>query len=104
MVDFPEAESPVNQIVRPGWRRRVERSVWVREEACQVMLLWSDLVGGWGGEGEACLRCHVFGDFCELFLWAEYWLEPRGGVIFGGFDVILGGGNGAIWGHSGVVF
>ena len=38
MVDLPEAERPVSQIVRPGWCRREERSVWVRE-GCQVMLL-----------------------------------------------------------------
>lgn len=33
MVDFPEAERPVSQIVRPFcWRRR-EREAWVRAEA-----------------------------------------------------------------------
>ncbi len=30
MVDFPEAESPVSQIVRPVWWRSVERRVGVR--------------------------------------------------------------------------
>ncbi len=39
MVDLPEAERPVNQIVRPGWERRAERSGWVRAWGCQVMFL-----------------------------------------------------------------
>ena len=39
MVDLPEAERPVNQIVRPGCLRRALRSVCVRECGCQVMLL-----------------------------------------------------------------
>lgn len=72
MVDFPLAERPVNQIVRPGWCRRVLRSGWVREWGCQVMLLgkkgFSAKDGGgvgvgwgWGrGEGrrEVYLRRH----------------------------------------------
>lgn len=38
MVDFPEAERPVNQTVQPACLRRVLRSE--REsEGCQVMLL-----------------------------------------------------------------
>ena len=38
MVDLPEADSPVNQMVKPRCLRRVERSV--REsEGCHVMLL-----------------------------------------------------------------
>lgn len=49
MVDLPEAERPVNQIVRPGCRRRVLRSVWVREWGCQVMFLQG---GGIGVSGE----------------------------------------------------
>lgn len=32
MVDFPEAERPVSQIVRPFWERRRERAGWVRGE------------------------------------------------------------------------
>lgn len=39
MVDFPEAESPVNQMVRPRCLRRVVRSARVRE-GCHVMFLW----------------------------------------------------------------
>jgi hypothetical protein len=39
MVDLPEAERPVNQIVRPCCLRRVLRSVRERE-GCQVMLLF----------------------------------------------------------------
>ena len=39
MVDFPDAERPVNQIVNPGWERRVDLSAWVRECGCQVILL-----------------------------------------------------------------
>ena len=38
MVDFPLAERPVNQIVRPRCLRRALRSGRVRE-ACHVMLL-----------------------------------------------------------------
>ena len=38
MVDLPEAERPVSQMVRPGCLRSVERSLWERE-GCQVMLL-----------------------------------------------------------------
>lgn len=30
MVDLPEAERPVSQIVRPCWWRRVERRAGVR--------------------------------------------------------------------------
>ena len=54
MVDLPEAERPVSQIVRPGCLRWEERSEWERE-GCQVMLLqgvvlarWEEL---WEGEG-----------------------------------------------------
>lgn len=32
MVDLPEAERPVNQIVRPDWRRRAARMVGVMGE------------------------------------------------------------------------
>ena len=39
MVDLPEAERPVSQIVRPYWWRRAARSEWERE-GCQVMFLW----------------------------------------------------------------
>ena len=38
MVDFPLAESPVNQIVRPRCLRRALRSGRVRE-GCHVILL-----------------------------------------------------------------
>lgn len=38
MVDFPDAERPVNQTVQPFCLRRVLRSERVRP-ACQVMLL-----------------------------------------------------------------
>lgn len=38
MVDLPEAERPVSQMVRPGWWRRAARSRCERE-GCQVMLL-----------------------------------------------------------------
>lgn len=38
MVDFPDAESPVNQIVKPRCLRRVVRSARVRE-GCQVIFL-----------------------------------------------------------------
>jgi hypothetical protein len=39
MVDFPEAERPVSQIVRPCWFWREERSARVRAAAWNVMLL-----------------------------------------------------------------
>ena len=39
MVDFPEAERPVSQIVRPFWCRWMLRSACVRD-GCQVILLW----------------------------------------------------------------
>lgn len=38
MVDFPEAESPVNQIVMPRCLRRVVRSARV-SDGCQVMFV-----------------------------------------------------------------
>jgi hypothetical protein len=38
MVDLPEAERPVSQIVRPRWERRVERSRRERD-GCHVMFL-----------------------------------------------------------------
>jgi hypothetical protein len=38
MVDFPEAERPVNQMVKPGCLRNVLRSSRERE-GCHVMLL-----------------------------------------------------------------
>lgn len=38
MVDLPEAERPVNQMVRPVCLRRELRSALLRE-GCQVMLL-----------------------------------------------------------------
>lgn len=44
MVDLPEAERPVSQIVRPGWWRRAERSECERD-GCQVIfrgLLWRE--------------------------------------------------------------
>lgn len=41
MVDLPEAERPVSQIVRPRWLRRVLRSVRVRAGAWKVMFLFS---------------------------------------------------------------
>lgn len=46
MVDLPEAERPVSQIVRPCWLRRVVRSVLVRAGAWKVMLLF-ELVLDW---------------------------------------------------------
>ena len=39
MVDFPEADRPVNQRVKPFWLRSVQRSGCVRVEECHVMLL-----------------------------------------------------------------
>ena len=39
MVDLPEAERPVSQIVRPCWRRREDRSAEVTVEGWNVMLL-----------------------------------------------------------------
>jgi hypothetical protein len=58
MVDLPEAERPVSQIVRPRWLRRSLRSVRVRAEAWKVMFLavllivvfcWWGCEGGRGG-------------------------------------------------------
>ena len=57
MVDFPDAERPVNQMVKPGCLRYLFRSSRERE-GCQVMLLagcqyacsqvlWQ-MVGWWG--------------------------------------------------------
>lgn len=66
MVDFPEAERPVNQIVRPGWRRREERSAWVRECGCQVMLLWKDI--RWEKEERESGRCTYVAIFAGLTL------------------------------------
>ena len=40
MVDLPEAERPVSQIVRPRWLRWVSRSLRVRAGAWKVMLLY----------------------------------------------------------------
>jgi hypothetical protein len=37
-VDLPEAERPVNQIVKPFWERSWLRS-WREREGCQVMFL-----------------------------------------------------------------
>ena len=49
MVDFPEADRPVNHRVKPDWWRREERAGWVKVWACQVMLLhsfnWGHTVG-----------------------------------------------------------
>lgn len=45
MVDFPDADRPVNQTVQPFCLRRSERSARV-SDGCQVMLLcrWHELV------------------------------------------------------------
>lgn len=40
MVDLPEAERPVSQIVRPFWLRREERSERVSAAAWYVMFLF----------------------------------------------------------------
>lgn len=40
MVDLPEAERPVSQIVRPCWWRREDRSERVSAAAWYVMLLF----------------------------------------------------------------
>jgi hypothetical protein len=48
MVDLPEAESPVSQMVRPGWARRAKRA-WRESEGCQVMLLPFRQFPGRGG-------------------------------------------------------
>ena len=62
MVDLPEAERPVNQRVKPFWSRCVDRSSWVTEEACQVMLLEVGLVrlgkDDQGRDADADLRRH----------------------------------------------
>lgn len=39
MVDFPEPDSPVNQIVKPRCLRRVLRSVREIAELCHVIFL-----------------------------------------------------------------
>jgi len=54
MVDLPEAERPVNQIVRPLCLRRMERSV--REsEGCHVMLVaLLAILGRWEDLEELC--------------------------------------------------
>ena len=81
MVDFPDAERPVNHIVRPGWPRSEERSTWVREWGCQVMLLGTALVGimGWNGKGgKVYLRRHCYNRplrFSRMYLASPYgWL------------------------------
>lgn len=66
MVDLPDADRPVNQMVKPGCLRNVLRSARERE-GCQVMLLlrfsmlrvyaWDpELVAWWGYAGHS--RCH----------------------------------------------
>jgi hypothetical protein len=53
-VDLPDAERPVNQMVKPRWERRLKRSERDRE-GCQVMLLYhksyqqGEFVGGGKG-------------------------------------------------------
>ena len=65
MVDFPEAERPVNQIVRPGWERRVLRSRWVKACGCQVMLLYLSQC--------SCFRCYIAGSRDGLEIpWVAY--------------------------------
>ena len=39
MVDFPDADRPVNHRVKPRWLRRAQRSWLVTLDACHVMLL-----------------------------------------------------------------
>jgi hypothetical protein len=60
-VDFPEAERPVNQIVKPRCLRNSLRSCRERE-ACQVILLVGliSFVVGWRGclGGMKYSRCH----------------------------------------------
>ena len=63
MVDFPEAESPVSQIVRPFWWRRRERWGWVRE-----------------------------GDQVRLLLVFWFWFWFVGGLEEGGLGVVVGSG------------
>lgn len=66
MVDFPLAERPVNQSVRPRWPRNALRSEWETEEGCQVIFLARGVSFGrhftWILEedtvGEAHLRRH----------------------------------------------
>ena len=71
MVDLPEAERPVSQMVRPFWRRRRERWGWVRE-GDHVRLFWFVVVvvggleegGGLGMEvGSGAVEVDMFG--CE---------------------------------------
>ena len=67
MVDFPDAERPVNQIVKPRCLRNSLRS-WREREGCQVMLLFSLSVlkfarRGWRG---SFLRCHCA---CLVLSW-----------------------------------
>ena len=45
IVDFPEAERPVNQRVKPFWLRSAQRSAWVTVDACHVILLIRDISG-----------------------------------------------------------
>ena len=64
MVDLPEAERPVNQIVKPFCLRKVLRSARERD-GCHVMLLGrnvSDARWRWrwrGRYGGVNARCHV---------------------------------------------
>ena len=52
MVDLPEAERPVNHNVKPFWWRREQRSGWVTDEACHVILLAERYIRGRWGRGE----------------------------------------------------
>lgn len=57
MVDLPEAESPVSQIVKPFWPRRPKRSC-LESDGCQVMLLELLSVGDCDG-GETSERAEA---------------------------------------------
>lgn len=81
MVDFPEAERPVNQRVKPCCLRRVLRSCVVTADECHVMFLGG---GEWGkrgivGYGEANLRCH-YGGYNALFLFELGGKRSAGGI------------------------
>ena len=51
MVDLPEAERPVSQIVRPRWLRSSLRSLRVRALAWKVMFLLVTMLVDCGMEG-----------------------------------------------------
>lgn len=80
-VDLPEADRPVNQMVKPFCLRKDSRSVRERD-GCQVMLL---RVGGGRSGRLVYADCTILGRAkgqvcCESFMW----LDPFGAFVMAG--------------------